>query len=475
MNEQLTPAGARRIRDVMRADPVIYCEKILGVKPWSLQQDILRSVVRNKVTRVKSCHSAGKSFIGGCAVSWFLPTQPDGIVITTAPTARQVRGILWKEIRGRVAGAKIKIGPVPKTQSWNLGPEWFAIGFTAPEHDSDRFQGWHSKSGRILVVADEAAGISQSIWDGGISSIISGEHSRLLMLGNPTDPSGEFAKSFHDPEPGRFTIDAFQTPNFTAFGITLDDIRNGTWESKITGPLPYPGLVDPYWVAQRWRRWGESSDYFRSRVLAQFPQSASDTAIPMQLIERARLRAADKSPKSQATLRRLGVDVARFGADESVIALRSDRLVSIVETHHGLDTMSLAAVVVSAIERTGATETNVDVIGVGAGVVDRLNQLRIAGISGVNVAEKASDDERFGNLKAELWWNLRDALERDECDLEISDDEAAELSAPKYKIQAGRTFIEDKAETKKRIGKSPDSADAIVLAWSRSSSQVVWF
>ena len=121
-------------------DPVWWVENILGDSPWQTQKDILEALVHNREVNVRSCHSAGKSWVASRAALWFLFNHPDSLVITTAPTARQVRGILWKEIRTAHSHSLFPLGGEPSTTALRISPSWMAIGFTAAEHDPDRLQ-----------------------------------------------------------------------------------------------------------------------------------------------------------------------------------------------------------------------------------------------------------------------------------------------------------------------------------------------
>src|SRR3990172_3550101 len=251
-------------------EPEWFVQNVLGGDPWQIQIGILQAIRDYPEVAVKSCHSAGKSWLAAQAVMWFLLTHKPCIVITTAPTDRQVRGILWKEIRLAYKRSKVPIGGQLLTQELRLSDDWWAWGFTAPDWDPDRFQGFHEEN--VMVVIDEAAGVSTQIYDA-IDAVLSSESVRKLEIGNPTDDSGGFGKSFKSADIKKFTISAFDTPNFTHFGITEVDIIDGSWEDKIEGRvLPYPSLVTPAWVARRAKRWGLESPMYRSRVLAEFPQ-----------------------------------------------------------------------------------------------------------------------------------------------------------------------------------------------------------
>lgn len=443
-----------------QTDPEWWMTTALGSKPWSMQLEIIDGLINHREVAVKSCHSAGKSWTAARAILWFSCCFPHSIVITTAPTDRQVRNILWREIRVAHKRSILPIGGKLLTQSLEFDDDWWAIGFTAPEYDPDRFQGFHAKY--VLVVVDEASGVSEEIFEA-IASILSGENAALLVIGNPTDEQSHFGRMFKMPGVKKITISAFDTPNFAMFGITLEDIISGEWEDRIKGPLPYPVLITPQWVRERLDRWGLDSPMFQSRILANFPPQGSDTLIPMAWIEAAQNR--DLTPGVNDEVE-LGVDVARFGSDDSEIYKRIGPVVRHVETISGIDTMALTGRVNNHIKEQNAKAAKVDVIGVGSGVVDRLMELDLdCEIVPVNFGEGSSDREQFLNLRAQVFWGLRQRFEDGDMDIDPRDEELAEqLSSIKYKYNSrGQIQIEPKDDLKKRLGRSPDKADAVAI------------
>jgi hypothetical protein len=438
-------------------DPALWVLEVLGHTPWEKQVQILESIRDHKVTAVKSCHAAGKSFVAADASLWFLYNHPRSIVITTAPTDRQVSGILWKEIRTSHQRAKMPLPGACQTQDLKIDTDWWASGFTAPEHAGDKFQGFHAPY--ILVIADESSGVSDDIFDA-IDGVLTSNESRLLMIGNPTNPSGRFFKEF-SAGASKITISAFDTPNFTRFGITEQDILAGTWEAKVAGRnLPAPYLVTPGWVSDRVKRWGAESPLYKSKVLAQFPLSGTDTLIPLHWIEAAIERDLVPSDPVQ-----LGVDVARFGSDETVIICRQGPKTRIHKVLPTSNTMETAGVVIQTIRETGAAVAKIDSIGIGAGVFDRLLEQEQPVVE-MQSGSSARDKERFANARAEWWWALRDRFESG--DIDIPDDEllVTQLSGIKYKVNSrGQILIESKDEMKRRGMASPDRADALMLVF----------
>ncbi|HHW14931.1 MAG TPA: hypothetical protein GXX28_08380, partial [Firmicutes bacterium] len=312
----------------------------------------------------------------------------------------------------------------------------------------------------------EAAGVPEEIFEA-VEGVLTSENARLLLLGNPTAIGGTFYNAFKQPGWHKIAVSAFDSPNFMAFGITREDIASGEWQKKLTGPLPNPKLITPPWVADKYLVWGPTSPAYQARVLGEFPAEAEDTLIPLAWIEAAMAR-WEETPETLPA--ELGVDVARFGSDKSVIAPRRGRRILPVEVYAKQDTMETAGRVIAACRSLGATKVKVDVIGLGAGVVDRLSEQGLP-VVGVNVAETAMDPERFSDLRSELWWNLRERLNpdpkanTDPIALPPDDELLADLSGVKYKITSrGQIRVEPKDEMKKRLGRSPDRADAVVLA-----------
>ncbi len=456
-----TPQQALDILEGAQADPVAWCKEVLGVELWPAQEQIIEAVRDNKETDVASCHGAGKSFVAACIVLWFLYTHPDSIVITTAPTDRQVRGILWREINRLHRKAKYKLAGDIITQQIKLSESWLAWGFTAPDYDPDRFQGFHAR--HILVVVDEACGVSEPIFVG-IDGVLTSQGSRTLRIGNPTAPTAPWAKLWTGNK-HRIKISAFDTPNFTKFGITEKDFENGTWQKKIKGDLPMPDLITPEWSADKYTKWGPGNPYYESRVRGRFPRSSEDSLIPVEWIEAAKLRTIEPTKHDPV---RLGLDVSRGGGDETSCYKNHGGRVRAVFNMRGVgtkQTMSTVGKVRAAIKETGAVSVGVDSVGIGAGVYDRLEEEGEPAVS-VVFGAGAQNSERYVNLKAELYWREREAYEKGLRDIDPEDEElAAQASSMRWFVtSAGKTQIEPKKITKKRTGCSPDRFEATVYA-----------
>lgn len=382
------------------------------------------------------------SFVAARAALWWLYTHPQSVVMITAPTFRQVEKVVWQEIRSAFHNSKYGLfGTILNTEI-KIAPKWFAFGFSTTNPDAA--QGIHSD--RVLVILDEASGIPESIWTA-VDGCLTSANSRILSIGNPTDPTSRFAAEFKSPNVNKFKIGAYDTPNLKA------------------GKTIYPGLITKEWVEDKKIRWGETSPMYVSRVMGEFPETSNDTLIPLSAIEAA--QGADLPPDPQTKpLRVLGVDVARFGSNETVMYLRDKSKARLIFAMRGADTMQTVGRIIALSRENNADRVVVDEIGVGAGVIDRLKEQGI-GVVAANAARASGDPNRFANIRAEWFWGLRERFLEGQIDIDPQDqDLASQLANLKYKIDSrGRIVIESKDEMARRGMQSPDRADALALAF----------
>lgn len=436
-------------------DPVFFVENVIGMTQlWEKQKDILHSIRDNSRTAVRSSNGVGKTFTTANAVTWFLTTHPNSVVVSTAPTSRQVKELLWQEINNIHANSKYPLGGRCLNVQWTMGAKWFAIGMSTD--DPNRFQGFHAD--HILGVIDEAAGVDAPIWEG-MDAILTSGGARLLVIGNPTEPSGSFYDAFSSPLYNKMHISAFDTPNFTENGILLEDIRSGDWEKKFK-TMVYPALITPKWVFERLGEWGEDSPAFQSRVLGNFPGIGSDTMIPLSWVSRAMQRPIEVTEKDRCFM---AVDVARFGDDESVIGIRRGENLVRTERYHNVDVYELSKYAKQIADEEQPEFIKVDVVGVGAGVADNLRGWGYKAIDYV-AQSKAYNVDKFINRRAESWFMTREKFRLNAINLHPDDVLTGQLSAPKYSFDnAGRYVLESKDDMKKRGLKSPDIADVVVM------------
>lgn len=472
--------------ELMQTDAVAVVRDIFGSTLWDHQEQILTAVRDHPKVAWRSSHGIGKTYVCARLVLWWLFSFPYSIVITTAPTWRQVEDLLWKEIRSCYYNSAFDLGGHLSPSATQLaidGKEWVAIGLST--NDSNRFQGYHSE--HLLVVVDEAAGVAEEIFEA-IMGVLTSAHCRLILIGNPTDIGGQFYRAFRTEGWKTGKTAAWDTPNFKELGITREDIINNTWEAKVprkdNGDFdwPYPWLITPKWAHDAFLEWGTSHPAWFARVEGEFPEQGEYNVIPLGWIEQAQDRWPDVVPDRKEPIV-LGVDVARGGMDLSAIAVRQGAKILSIETFSNMDGPLLAGEIAVRYRRLKASRANVDIIGLGAAVEDALKDPVYHDITVVPVNVATSSDvldsdgnRKYQNLRAELWWTLREALDpktKDPLALPPGDSLLGDLAAPKYDFRKGWIQIEAKEETKKRLGRSPDEGDAVMLTFAPKTTSTV--
>lgn len=427
-------------QEKIRNNPVFFVEKVLGNNLWEKQKDILEAVRDNSEVVIRSCHASGKSYVSGRIVHWWLNSFVDSVVITTAPTFRQVKEVLWREIKGSVAGKAIYPKKAILDTAINIGPQWFALGLSTDT--PDQFQGFHSP--HLMVLIDEASGIQPEIEE----AIDGLTPEKIVRIGQPLSTTGRFADSFRMQGVKKMQISAFDTPNVKE------------------GKVIIPGLITQNDIEKFKIRYGEDSNVYRVRVLGEFPSQDEDSLISVDDVFKAINRDVNVLPQWE---KRMGVDVARFGNDRTVIVVRQMEKVIRKEVFNGLDTMQIVGHILRIAKDEHIQPGNifVDVIGIGAGVVDRLKEQHW-GVIPVNVAESADDKGHYSNLRAELYGDkIKQWIKTADIP---NDDDFYELANIKYKFNStGQLQIERKEDMKKRGLESPDVADALMLTFAKQN------
>jgi phage terminase large subunit len=457
-----------------RRRPEAFARHALGSSWWQKQREVAQSVAHHRRTAVKSANGVGKTYLAADLALWFLYCYQPSIVVTTAPTRRQVRHLLWEEIRRRFQGARESLPGELLKDRLTVGPGWYALGLATDE--PTRFQGFHAEN--LLIVFDEASGIAEEIWEAA-EGIAVGKNNRIVAIGNPMTASGRFYRIFQsDPLWRRHTISALDHPNVTGVGapipgaVTAEAIEERVmqWCEEIL-----EGEACAESDLLRWRgRLYRPNNAFRVRVLGEFPDSAEDTLIPLRWIEAAaaRWREEYRFGEGLTGVRRAAADVARFGGDWTVIGLRIGSVVARLEATQGCDLMEVAGRVARLAQEARPESIAIDGIGIGAGVADRLQELRIAGVEAVNVSLPAHDREHFANRRAELYWGLRERFRTG--DITIPPDEAlcSQLAQIRYTYTSrGQVQIASKEAMRRRGHASPDHADMLALLFDSSTGE----
>jgi phage terminase large subunit len=268
------------LMELYRRFPDVWTMRFLGVSVWERQKEFMRAVAKYPKVSVRSAHGVGKSYGAATIVLWFFMCYPGSRIITTAPTNRQVKEILWSQIESQHMRLKDNVsraGECLRTMKLRDldDPEHYAIGFTTDEPQA--FQGIHA--GNMLIIFDEACGIPKYIFDSA-SGMLTAEGNKVLLIGNPIEPNTYFHQTQTGEVPGYFKmkISAYESPNI---GI------NKKGEYYDITPTPIPGLTGLKWINETIRTYGINSPYVVSRVFGDFPKTSEYQLIDDASIARA--------------------------------------------------------------------------------------------------------------------------------------------------------------------------------------------
>ena len=425
---------------------------------WHRQVEVLEDLVRTRRVTCRSGQKTGKSFLAVVAgLSWVL-TRPMGSVIIVASVGSQIENNLWPQFTNvyRASGGDARFKPEhPLALQPSTGLRFDEVrrivGVTA--RDAEALQGYSGAD--LLIIVDEASGVRDELYESLLGNTMGG--AAMLAIGNPNKTAGWFYRSHTSNADTWCThhIDSRTTPNYTGEGE------------------PIPGLATPEIVALIAAEYGEDSEQYAIRVAGEFPSQASDAVIGLGQVRDAHRRHREGQPLPGPLT--VGVDVARFGADDSAIQPVRGHWAYPQTTIHGAATQQLTQTVLDAIERARVHPGELATVlvdsagGWGAGVADALgarNDVRVVEVNAGTRSEAldATGQPKFSKTRDELWWGIRDWLNAGGAlppDVRLEE----ELLAPTYTHDAaGRIKVQSKDDIKKNLGRSPDRADALALA-----------
>jgi hypothetical protein len=451
-------------------DPVAFADDCItwqpgeGLAPY--QRENLTAIVEHGRVAVRGPHGLGKTTEKAIAVLWFAITRDDAHkdwkIPTTASAWRQLEQYLWPEIHKWARRLRWDvIGRPPFRDGVELQVLQLKLthghAFAVASDQPALIEGAHADA--ILYVFDEAKAIPPATFDAA-EGAFSGAgadtvaEAYAFASSTPGEPNGRF-----------YDIHARKT------GLEDWWTRHVTLAETIAA-----GRVSGEWAEKRARQWGTDSAVYANRVLGEFHTSDEDGVIPLEWIERANERwvawdLAGRPGRSEHVI--VGVDVARSGADQTVIAPRFGWTVDELRYSSKEGTTGTSGRVEALLRHYGSGRAIVDVIGLGAGVKDELrdHDLDAVGfVAGKKTARlDASGEFGFADCRAAAWWNLRELLDPDRgrpVALPPDDLLVGDLTAPKWRVVVGgRIRVESKDDIKKRLGRSTDSADAVVQAF----------
>lgn len=430
--------------------PVEWATDVLGVKLWSMQEEILEAMVTDSVV-VKSGHGMGKDFLGAVIILWFLCNFRNSKIITTAPSARQVEKVIWGEVSRLYYEAKRDLGGKLMSQELRMSPSWYALGFTTRETNSSvgKAQGFHAP--HQLVVITEAQAVDESIYEQ-LDGVLTSKHSRKYIAGNPLMSQGHFWRIFNDSKVGaeykKFTFSCYDAPN-------VKERRN-----------IFPGMVSYEWVEACRQKWGEDSPLWEGRVLGQFPRVSVQTLLSMdECLKSCRDTRSDKLAKGPKVI---AVDPARFGDDSTGISICKGGKQLYLSKENGKATTETEEDILSLVYEHQPDMLVIDEGAMGGGILDHvtkeLESNENISIVTFNFGGRASDS-KFANIGTEAYFTVCENIRKGHIRLEEDQDLFNQLCSRKYGFSTkGQLIIESKKDMKKRGFPSPDVADATVMA-----------
>ena len=426
--------------------PHEFFQDILKTHPTKQQEEILNQVpiaIKSKKNiSVKSGHGTGKTFVESGLIIWFLATRYKAKVVTTAPTQAQLFDVLWSELSKHNDNSLLRSQFEMTATRFNYKgspKDWFAVARSATHPEN--MQGFHAEN--LLIIVDEASGVGDDILEA-IEGACTEEGNIIMMFGNPTKLSGSF-------------YDSFNTKVEFYHVMTMSCLDSSNVAEK--------------YYKQIEAKYGADSDVYRVRVLGEFPETEDSTVISKADAELAAKNDEWTKIKDDKYVEEIGVDVARFGGDETSIYSREGNRILPIWISSNNDTMEIVGRLVNHIKnKTHKIRLNIDDTGVGGGVTDRLKELKRereikfnVDINPVNNQSKARDKKSYANIGTELWYFMQDFIQI--ANIPKDNKLITQLSVRRYKFTSnGRLILESKEDMKKRKVSSPDRADAVILS-----------
>ena len=425
-------------------DPVSFAQEVVGIDPDPAQRDLLNDIAdkEQRLLSVRSGHGTGKSTTLALATTWYACTRYPFKVVMTAPTSAQLFDALYAETAAMFGRLPAALRPLFTIKAdrivLNASPkDCFISARTSSKEKPEALAGVHSAN--VLLLVDEASGVPEEVFESAQGSM-STENSTTVLTGNPTRTQGLFFETHH--------------------------ALSETWKCHHWNSMESP-RVSAQFVEQIRKTYGEGSNQWKVRVLGDFPDTDDDSLIGRQVVQKAMDREIEVDPTGKALW---AVDPARFGSDRTAFCERIGQVFTWVEHKSGLDTMGTAGWVkhrwdeASVLERP--KEILVDVIGIGAGVVDRLEELGLP-VTAVNVSESSMAFSNGYRLRDQLWLDLKKWLEGGRGKLPQNRLLMEDIVAPSYSFMSnGKIKVESKREMKRRGVRSPDLADVLTLTFA---------
>ncbi len=439
----MNPRVIQKLKE-WRESPLLFVNDCIQARPSDQQADALARFGKTKRMTIRSGHGCGKDTFAVWIILWFMCTRPYAKVVATAPTARQLYDILWSEISKWLRQSLVAdefIVQRDKMFHKSSPKEWWARAVSpsvkaGKEEQAETLAGFHGD--HLLIIVDEASGVPDPVYVP-LEGALTQEDNRVLLIGNMTKNQGYFYDTH------------FHSQIRTMWDKVHWDSRNSTNVTKET--------IDAFIF-----KYGVDSNVFRIRVAGEPPLDSENTLIPFAWAQQC--IGTEVIPAEDEPLF-LGVDVARYGEDKSIILPRKGLKIYSWEEFQGMNTITLGGFVQQTYAEMLAEGLAIDEIGVGAGVTDWLIKHGHTKTFGVNVANKSSDHTKWHRVRDELWCRMRDKCMRGVYSFPegpMGEELCNELSSVRYEFDANGAYqVESKKDMKLRGAGSPNIADALGL------------
>lgn len=445
------------IYEKMKQNPFFFNELMFGHFFWSKQKEIIQTIKENKKVAVYSCHAIGKTFMIAFLFHYFLQTHPNSTVLTISPSFQHLEATVWREIHKHADMSKGKLAGERFKTEWIIKSKWFGTA-VSPQHP-EKAQGFHNDY--VFILADESSKISDDIYEA-LESLLTQENTKLVLFGNPIRAEGFFYRTQFDPTFAKIRVSAYDTPNFTG-----EEVPEYLKKS----------LLSKEWVEDAIKKYGENSNYFRSRVLGLFPRADSESlfsAIDIDFCMSDNVLLEKNIPD---TPKIITCDIATERGDNNVFVFWEGYRQKKIFDFGGVDTMRVVGHLVNAIKDFNPEYVVVDSTGAGQGVYDRLMELKRngefnCGVYGVNFSEKPFDPQ-FANIRAEMYFNMANFIRNHEVKLIDHDRLKTDLLVQEATVNSkGQIQMLEKKKIILKLGRSPDYADATALRFCPSYKRV---
>lgn len=467
----------KRLQTLYQSDFIAWQADVLGLRTYAKMEEICNAALFGETPRtvIKSSNGTSKSYSVSAMIAWTASVfdMNESVSIISAPSLTQIEKVTFKYLKSFKARAAdrgfILPGHINEQLEWQAkgseGSITLAYGKKpAPGQEVNVFQGIRSEYGRTYVWFDEAGGMSKGMYTAA-EAVLTGADARFTGIGNPDDVGTEWYKIFtekkYEKEYNHFSISSFELPTFTGEVVYPDDPDMQTRMMR--------SLTQVSWVDHKKRIWGESDARYLSKVMGEFPKEGGNGFFPQSAIDKAHDTVIEDDAAQPLII---GVDIARWGLDECVIASNRGGRVRVEDTWGKTDTVTSARRIYNWAIDNGVTEIRIDSGGVGGGVYDMLDNLpefqvgRTWKLVGWDNGLSSPDLKKWAQLRSYAHDSLRTQMVEGKVDLDYDDDQLREqLSIVTYKFtNRGGIQITPKDDMKSEMGGSPDRLDAVIMA-----------